>query len=133
MINKVILVGRTGKEPEIRYTAGGTALAKFSVATSEKQKDEEKTEWHNVVAWGKTAEFLEKYGYKGQLLYCEGKIQTRSWDDKEGNKRYTTEVVVQTVKALSWKNDGGNKQDNEPPDDHGPVGDGNFDDDDVPF
>lgn len=104
-INKVILVGNLGKDPEVRYLEGGTAVAKFPVATSEtyKNKDGNKvdqTEWHNVVLWRGLAEVAEKYLRKGQLVYIEGKIKTRSWDDKEGNKRYITEVIADTMTML---------------------------------
>ncbi|MGH9426527.1 MAG: single-stranded DNA-binding protein, partial [Terriglobia bacterium] len=94
-VNKVILVGRLGKDPELKYTQGGTPVVKFSLATDETWKDQsgekqQRTEWHNVVAWRKLAEICGQYLNKGKLVYIEGKLQTRSWDDKEGHKRYTT-------------------------------------------
>jgi len=93
-MNKAILLGRIGKTPEARYAASGTAVVNFSLATSERFKGEEQTTWHNVVAFGKTGEFIEKYFSKGDLILVEGKIQNRSYDDKDGNKRYVSEVVV---------------------------------------
>lgn len=98
-VNKVIILGRIGKEPEVRDLNGGSKVATFSVATSEKYKDkngdwQEKTEWHNIVAWGKLAGLIQNHFNKGSEIYLEGKIATRSWDDKEGNKRYTTEIIM---------------------------------------
>ena len=109
-VNKVILVGRLGKDPELKYTQGGTAVVKFSLATDETWKDQsgerqQRTEWHNVVAWRKLAEICGQYLNKGKLVYIEGKLQTRSWDDKEGHKRYTTEVVADNMVMLSGKGD----------------------------
>lgn len=106
MINKAILVGRLGQDPEIRYTASGTAMTTFSVATSEKWKDknsgemQERTEWHRIVAWGKLGEICGEYLGKGRQVYIEGRIQTRQWEDKDGNKRYTTEIVANEMKML---------------------------------
>ena len=112
-VNKVILVGNTGKDPEIRHLDKGVAVASFSLATSEtyKNKNGEKvsnTEWHNLVLWRGLAEFAEKYVKKGTQLYVEGKLRTRSWDDKEGNKRYTTEVVADVVQLLGRKTESDN-------------------------
>ncbi len=110
-INKVIIVGRLGTDPEIRYTQQGSAVANFSVATSETWVDkangskQEKTEWHRIVVWGKTAELCSQYLQKGRQVYLEGKLQTRQWDDKEGVKRYTTEIVAQTVQFLGGRTD----------------------------
>jgi single-strand DNA-binding protein len=117
-INKVILVGNVGKDPEIRHLEGGIAVAKFPLATSEiyKTKDGQRvdqTEWHNIVMWRGLAESAEKYLRKGALVYVEGKIRTRSWDDKEGNKKYTTEIVADTMTMLSS---------NRKPDEHNPSG-----------
>lgn len=105
MVNKVILVGRLGRDPETRYTGGGTAVANFTMATDEKYKDrngekQQKTEWHKCVAWGKLAEIVQQYATKGQLVYVEGKLQTREWVDKEQIKRYTTEINVATFRML---------------------------------
>jgi single-strand DNA-binding protein len=105
-VNKVILVGRLGKDPEVRYTGGGKAVANFSIATDESYKDasgekQKKTEWHNIVVWGPAAEnFVQPYLHKGDMVYIEGKLQTRSWEDKDGQKRYTTEINVLDIKGL---------------------------------
>lgn len=109
-VNKVILVGNVGKDPETRYLEGGTAVCSFSLATSEtyRNRDGEKitnTEWHNVVLWRGLAEIAEKYVKKGSQLYIEGRIRTRSWDDRDGNKRYTTEVVGDNMQMLGKKSD----------------------------
>jgi single-strand DNA-binding protein len=111
MINKVILVGRLGKDPEIRSTPGGQTVAKFSLATDEKFTDragekQERTEWHNIVAWGKLAEICGQYLRKGKLVYIEGSIRTDSWEDKETNqKKYRTEIIAQVMKMLDRKGD----------------------------
>ncbi len=104
-VNKVILVGNLGKDPELRYTASGTAVATFSLATSERFKGrdgqmQDKTEWHNIVAWRQLAEICGKYLHKGKQVYIEGKIQTRSYDDRDGNKRYITEIVADQMQML---------------------------------
>ena len=109
-INKVILVGNLGADPEIRYSPGGMAVVNFSLATSETfSKDgqkQTKTEWHKIVAFGKLAEICGQYLSKGKQIYIEGKIQTRSWDDKEGNKKYTTEIVANSMQMLGSKVEG---------------------------
>jgi single-strand DNA-binding protein len=107
-VNKVILVGNVGKDPEVRYLENNVAVARFSLATSEtyKNKNGEKvtnTEWHNIVAWRGLAEIAEKYVKKGAQLYIEGKLQTRAWDDKEGKKHYTTEVLADNFQMLGRK------------------------------
>ena len=104
-INKVIVVGNLGKDPELRHTPQGQAVANFSVATSETWNDksgskQERTEWHRIVVWGKLGELCSKYLTKGRQVYVEGRLQTRSWDDKDGQKRYTTEIVANTVQFL---------------------------------
>ncbi|MFC2074655.1 single-stranded DNA-binding protein [Bdellovibrionota bacterium] len=104
-VNKVIIIGNLGTDPEVRFTPSGSAVANFTVATSENWKDkngqrQERTEWHRIVVWGKLAELCGEYLSKGRQAYIEGRLQTRSWDDKEGKKRYTTEVVAQTVQFL---------------------------------
>ena len=109
-VNKVILVGNLGKDPELRYTASGTAVANFSLATTERYKDrdgnsQEKTEWHNIVVWRQLAEICGKYLTKGKQVYLEGKIQTRSYDDRDGNKRYITEIVVDQMQMLGRAGD----------------------------
>jgi len=110
-INKVILVGNLGKDPEVRYLEGGTAVANFPIATSETYKDrtsgEKKTntEWHNIVLWRGLAEIAEKYLKKGSQIYLEGKLRTRQWQDKDGNNRYTTEIVGDNLQMLGRKDD----------------------------
>lgn len=111
-VNKVILVGNLGKDPEVRHLENGAVVANFSMATSESYKDKNgerqtQTEWHNVVLWRGLAEIAEKYLHKGNMVYIEGKLRTRSWDDKEGNTRYTTEVIGDNMTMLGSKNDGG--------------------------
>lgn len=111
-VNKVILVGNLGKDPELRYTASGAAVATFSLATSERYKDregnpQEKTEWHNIVAWRQLAEICGKYLHKGRQVYIEGRIQSRSYDDRDGNKRYITEIVADQMQMLGRGNDEG--------------------------
>jgi single-strand DNA-binding protein len=122
-INKVILVGNLGKDPEVRHLEGGAIVAKFPLATSEtyKTKDGQKmdqTEWHNIVMWRGLAESAEKYLRKGTLIYLEGKIRTRSWEDKEGHKRFTTEIIADTMTMLGSKrpddHHGHNGQDTKP-------------------
>jgi single-strand DNA-binding protein len=111
MINKAILVGRLGKDPEIRSTPSGQTVARFSIATDEKFTDrngekQERTEWHNIAAWGKLGEICGQYLRKGKLVYIEGSIRTDSWDDKEsGQKKYRTEIVAQNMKMLERKSD----------------------------
>ena len=110
-VNRVILVGHLGKDPEIKYTASGMAMAKFSVATSEVRKDpqgnrQESTEWHNVVVWGKQAEIAGEYLKKGTLIYLEGRLRTRSWDDPQGGgKRYATDVNADRFTMLGPRQD----------------------------
>lgn len=107
-INKAILVGNLGKDPELRYTASGQAVTTFSLATTEKFKNkggeqQERTEWHNIVAWGPLAEICGKYLVKGKQIYCEGRIQSRSYDDRDGNKRYITEIVISDMQMLGGR------------------------------
>jgi single-strand DNA-binding protein len=110
-VNKAILLGHVGKDPEIRSTNGGSLVASFSLATADRQKDgqgnwQDKTEWHNLVAFNRTAEIVRDYVRKGDRLYIEGKIQTRSWDDKEsGQKKYRTEIFVFDLTLLSGRSD----------------------------
>jgi single-strand DNA-binding protein len=104
-VNKVILLGRLGQDPEIRYTPTSAAVCNFSIATSESWTDKagekkEKTEWHRIVVWGKLAELCNQYLSKGRQVFVEGRLQTRSWDDKDGTKRYTTEIVANTVQFI---------------------------------
>ncbi len=111
-VNKVILVGNLGRDAELRYTPGGAAVATLNLATTETWNDkegqrQEKTEWHRVILWGKQAETLNQYLQKGKQIYVEGRLQTRQWDDKDGNKRYTTEVRGDRVVLLSSGSGGG--------------------------
>ena len=104
-VNKVILVGNLGRDAELRYTPGGAAVATLNLATTEVWNDrnnqrQEKTEWHRVVLWGKQAESLQEYLTKGKSIYVEGRLQTRQWDDKDGNKRYTTEIKADRITLL---------------------------------
>jgi single-strand DNA-binding protein len=146
-INKVILIGRLGKDPELKYTASGTPFCRFSMATDDVWNDkasgerQEKTEWHNIVVWDRLAEICNQYLTKGRLVYIEGSLQTREWDDQEGNKRRTTEVRARDMVML-----GGNPGENTGPRRTAPVeaaaGAGNvaaapststITDDDIPF
>jgi single-strand DNA-binding protein len=118
-LNKVMLIGNLGKDPEVRYTAGGSAVASFSLATSEKFKNktgewEERTEWHNITLWGRQAEVAGEYLAKGKTVYIEGRLQTRKWQDKDGRDRYTTEIVGEKMQMLGGRGDsqgggGGNR------------------------
>ena len=104
-VNKVILLGRLGQDPELKYTPGGAPVCNFSMATTESWTDksgqkQEKTEWHRIVVWGKLAELCNQYLAKGRQAFVEGRLQTRSWDDKDGNKRYTTEILANTVQFI---------------------------------
>jgi single-strand DNA-binding protein len=148
-VNKTILLGNVGKDPEVKSTNGGTLVATFSLATSERFKDkqgdvQEQTEWHNLVAYARGAEIIRDYVKKGSKLYVEGKIRTRSWDDKDtGKKVYRTEIVVGDISLLSGGDTNGNRnqndnrkgtQNNAGNTDHGEgFGDLGITDDDVPF
>ena len=136
-INKVILIGRLGRDPELKYTPDGVPVATFSIATSEEWKDkntgekQERTEWHRIVAWRKLGEICGEYLRKGSQIYLEGRLQTRSWDDRDGNKRYMTEIVAFNMQMLDSKGRGSDSQSGgiptpmeEPP---------NLPDDDIPF
>ncbi|MFZ5798547.1 MAG: single-stranded DNA-binding protein [Desulfobulbus sp.] len=139
MINKVILIGNLGADPEIRYTQSGTPVVNFRLATTESWKGQdgqmqEQTEWHNIVAWKRLAEICSEYLAKGSKVYIEGKLQTRKWQDQNGNDRYTTEIVAREMKMLSPRgqssgkeNMGGGGYNDFPPEP--PPGTG----DDVPF
>ncbi|HCX89368.1 MAG: single-stranded DNA-binding protein [Deltaproteobacteria bacterium CG12_big_fil_rev_8_21_14_0_65_43_10] len=135
-VNKVILIGRLGADPEVRYTSDGTAVATFRIATTKKWSNqqgekEEKTEWHRIVAWRRLGEICGEYLSKGKQVYIEGELQTRSWEDKEGNKRWATEVVASNMQMLgSPAGQDRPKKDFE----GGPKQDASFDtEDDIPF
>ena len=111
-VNKVILIGNLGADPEVRYTPSGRAVASFRIATSEQwtNKDgerQERTEWHRIVAFGRTGEVCGEYLHKGSKVYVEGRLQTRSWEDRDGNKRWTTEIVANSVQMLDALGKGG--------------------------
>lgn len=151
-LNKVMLIGRLGQDPEVRYTQSNTAVATLNIATSERYKDgngeyQEKTEWHRVVAWGRLAEICQQYLNKGSLVYIEGPLQTRQWEDNQGQKKYTTEIKALQMTMLDSKggsngNQDGNKNSapqnsntqNKPMSSNVEIG-SNFDDmdDDLPF
>jgi len=138
-VNKAILVGRLGKDPETRFTQSGQSVSNFSVATDNTYKDkngekQKKTEWHKIVAWGKLSEIVGKYLKKGALVYLEGRIETREWQDKEGQKRYSTEIVADTLRMFG----GGERSDSaKPAQAVAASGDdfagGEIDDSDIPF
>ena len=134
-VNRVILIGNLGRDPELRYTQTGQAVTNFSIATNEKWKDkegqpQERTEWHRIIVWGKPAENCAQYLQKGRSVYIEGRLQTRDWEDREGNKRQTTEVVAQTVQFLGGRGEGGSRPSGAPPTENsGASSEG----DDIPF
>ena len=145
-VNKAILIGRLGKDPELRYTSGGKAVASFSLATSERWSavdgtKQESTTWHNIVVWGKQAEIMKEYLSKGREVYIEGRIANRSYDDKDGVKKYISEVVVQSFQFIGSKGDsassggGGGSYNQAPPADMpaSPPSGGSSGDDDLPF
>src|SRR5260370_2838375 len=112
MVNKAILVGRLGRDPETRYTSAGQAVCNFTLATDETYKDrngerQKRTEWHRIVVWGKQAEIAQQYLHKGSLIFVEGRIQTRLWDDREGQKRTTMEILANNFRMLGGRADGG--------------------------
>ena len=150
-VNKVILIGNLGKDPEVKYTPQGTAVARLTVATNERFKDksgewQDRTEWHNVVLWQRLAEIAGEYLKKGGKVYIEGRLQTRSWDDKQTNqKKYMTEVVANDLVLLSGRGEGGggsegfsgsrsgsNNFDQRTPE-HEPAGASPITDEDIPF
>lgn len=146
-LNKAMLIGNLGQDPEVRYTQSNTAVATMSIATNERFKNsngewQERTEWHRVVAWGRLAEIVQQYVKKGSQVYVEGPIQTRQWEDQQGQKRYTTEIKALTLKMLDSRNennmtvDRSNSQETSAPQSQ-PVdlNDGSLDDldDDLPF
>lgn len=138
-VNKVILVGRLGQDPEVKFTQSGTAVCNFSLATSETWKDkdsgekQESTEWHKIVAWRRLAEICGEYLRKGSQVYIEGKLQTRSWEDQDGNKRWTTKIVANSMQMLGSKGEAsGGRQDHPPQNQQNNQGD-MFPEDDIPF
>ncbi len=136
MVNKAILVGRLGKDPEVRYTPDGTMVTNFTMATDEVYKDKngertQRTEWHRIVTFGKLAEICGNYLVKGKLIYIEGRIQTRAWEDKEGAKRNTTEIVASDMKMLDSKGQSKPADDAIPDPASGPAAGAPVDD--VPF
>ncbi|MFZ4439009.1 MAG: single-stranded DNA-binding protein [Syntrophales bacterium] len=138
MINKVILVGRLGKDPEVRYTPDGMMITNFTMATDEQRKDKtgervQKTEWHRIVTFGKLAEICGKYLVKGKLVYLEGRIQTKAWDDKEGVKRYTTEIIASNMQMLDSKGQRSADGSSEEPQISHSGADAPLSEEDVPF
>ncbi len=148
-VNKVILIGNLGKDPEVKVTASGTPVAKFSLATNERYKDkagqwQDRTEWHNLVAWQRTAEIIGEYVKKGSKIYVEGSLRTSSWDDKNtGEKKYRTEIVVNDLVLLSGRGDGegasraastgGNFDQRAPEPEPAPAHSTGITDEDIPF
>ena len=148
-LNKIMLIGHLGKDPEVRYTSDGTPVATFSLATSENWTDkngtrQERTEWHNIVAWRRLAELSKRFLTKGRQVYVEGRIQSRDWNDREGIRRRTTEVVVSQIVLLGSRSQGaqgaeapaptqepaGQSTETEP---EQPFGNAGITDDDIPF
>jgi len=138
-VNKVILIGNLGQDPELRYTSSGSAVATFSLATNESWKDhdgntQERTQWHNIVAWKKTAEICGEYLKKGARIYIEGRLQYRNYDDKNGIKRYVTEIILDQLLMLDSRNTGGGGSSNNEAVPPPPVEDSSADKaDDLPF
>jgi single-strand DNA-binding protein len=142
-VNKVILVGNLGKDPEVKYTPSGVPVAKFSLATNERYKDkggewQERTEWHNIIAWQRLAEVVGEYVSKGSKVYIEGKLQTSSWEDRQsGEKKYRTEIVARDLLLLGPQQNGNGNQAAPPHNSDRPAstntGRGEITDDDIPF
>ncbi|MCH7675563.1 single-stranded DNA-binding protein [candidate division KSB1 bacterium] len=138
-VNKVILIGNLGSDPELKYTPSGAAVTNFNVATNEVWNDkdgnkQERTEWHRVVLWRKLAEIAGEYLKKGSKIYLEGRLQTRSWEDKDGVKRYTTEVVADNMTMLDAKSEGsGSDVSSAPPPGEAPPAADSGAEDDLPF
>jgi single-strand DNA-binding protein len=133
-VNRVILIGNLGRDPELRYTQSGSAVANFTLATNERWRDkdgnnQERTEWHRIVVWGRTAENCAQYLQKGRSVYVEGRLQTREWEDKDGNKRNTTEINALNVQFLGGRGGPGGGGDDPGPSDPGGAPPG----DDIPF
>jgi single-strand DNA-binding protein len=137
-VNKAIVVGHLGADPEVRFTASGQCVCNFNLATSERWKDKEgnpqdRTEWHRIVAWGKLGEICKEYLSKGRQAYVEGRIQTRQWEDKDGHKRYTTEIVAQNIQFLGGPGQQSTASSSGPSSDNAPLPDSIAGDDDIPF
>ena len=141
-VNKVMLIGRLGQDPELKYTPSNAAVVTLSLATNTAYKSQdgqtqESTEWHRVVAWRKLAEIISQYAKKGSRVYVEGKLSTRSWDDKDGNKRYTTEIVADQIQLLDSRGERDSAQQDKPPAQEEPSVDysdpGSDESDDLPF
>jgi single-strand DNA-binding protein len=138
-VNKAILIGRLGKDPDLRFTPSGAAVASFTLATTDRWTGQdgqtnEKTVWHNIVAWGKLAETAKEYLRKGRQVYVEGRIDNRSYDDKEGNKRYISEIVAQTIRFLGSRADAAAEPTPEPATQEAQPAEGSAaDEDDLPF
>ena len=151
-VNKVVLIGNLGKDPEVKYTPNGTAVAKFSLATNERYKDkngewQDRTEWHNITAWARSAEIAGEYLKKGRSVYIEGRLHTHSWDDPQTKqKKYMTEIVVNDLVLLGGKGDGGGGESSsrggnnnfdqrapEPEHETAPAATGPITDEDIPF
>ena len=143
-VNKVILIGNLGRDPEVKYTQSGTAVANLSLATNEVWTDkagqkQERTEWHNIVAWSKLADLSKRFLAKGRQVYIEGRIQTREWDDKDGNKRRKTEIVASQMVLLGARPQGMENASSSPmpqrgvPESNSGLGDTGITDDDIPF
>ncbi len=137
-VNKVFLIGRLGSNPEVRYTSNGTAVAHFNLATNDTWTDkngqkQERTEWHRVIAWTKLGELCGQYLSKGRQVFVEGRLQTRDWTDKDGTKRYTTEIVAQNIQFLGRENDKTLSQDIAPQVAEEPSEEFPVSEDEVPF
>jgi single-strand DNA-binding protein len=142
-VNKVILIGNLGSDPTVRFTQGGTAVANFNIATTERFNNrngerEERTEWHRIVAWGRLAEICQQYLKKGKQVYIEGRLQTRQWEDQQGQKKYTTEIVASNMQMLGRAGDtmdvpSQDSNNDYSPEPQGAPRGGGGDDDDLPF
>jgi len=137
-VNKVILVGRLGRDPETRYTSAGQAVCNFTLATDETFKDrtgerQKRTEWHRIVLWGRLAEIAQQYLKKGTMVYLEGRIQSRQWDDRDGNKRTTVEVVANVMRMLSPRGEAAAVPEAEPPAAEEGAPEPGVSDEDIPF
>jgi single-strand DNA-binding protein len=140
-VNKVILIGNLGQDPDIKYTPTGKALAKFSLATNDRFKDksgewQDRAEWHNILAWQRLAEIVGEYLKQGSRVYIEGKLQTSSWEDRNsGEKKYRTEIVARDIVLLGSRENGADEGDQASPEDREPVhaGYGEITDEDIPF